>query len=50
MPNENVEKLIEMVKEKAYVPGGFTGLTEFKVVDLDDVLRIIQEFIQELED
>ena len=43
MSNENVEKLIEMIEEKAFVPGDYQGISEIKVVFLDDVLEIIKE-------
>lgn len=43
MSDENLEKLIEMVKEKAYVPADWVGVSELKVVRLDDVLEIIEQ-------
>lgn len=43
MSNENVEKLIEMIKEKAYIPRDWIGVSESKVVRLDDVLEIINQ-------
>lgn len=43
MSNENVEILIEMIKEKAYIPGDWTGVSESKVIRLDDVLEIINQ-------
>lgn len=43
MSEENVQKLIEMVKEKAYIPGDRIGVSDKKVVRLDDVLEIIEE-------
>lgn len=43
MSEENVQKLIEMVKEKAYIPNVRIGVGIKEVVQLDDVLEIIEE-------
>ena len=43
MSEENVEKLIEMIKQEAYVPGDWAGVSEIKVVHLEKVLDLIEE-------
>ena len=43
MSEENVEKLIAMIKEEAYVPGEWQGVSEIKVVHLENVLGLIEQ-------
>lgn len=43
MTEENVEKLIAMIKEEAYVPGDWAGVSEIKVVHLENVLGLIEQ-------
>ena len=43
MSEENVEKLIAMLKEEAYVPGDWAGVSEIKVVNLENVLGLIEQ-------
>lgn len=43
MSEENIEKLIAMIKQEAYVPGEWRGISEIKVVNLENVLRIINQ-------
>ena len=43
MTEENVNRLIEAIKEKAYVPGDWVGVSDVKTVRLDDVLDLIEE-------
>ena len=43
MTEENVDKLIEAIKEKAYVPSDWVGVSDIKTVRLDDVLDLIAE-------
>lgn len=44
MTEENVKDLIEAVKESAYVPGDWFGVSDMKVVRLEDVLTLIDRF------
>ena len=41
MSEENVEKLVAMLKEEAYIPRDWAGVSELKVVNLDNVLSLI---------
>lgn len=43
MSEENVEKLIAMLKEEAYVPREWDGVSEIKVVHLQNVLGLIEQ-------
>lgn len=43
MSEENVEKLIAMIKQDAYVPSDWKGVSEIKVVHLENVLEIIEQ-------
>lgn len=43
MSEENVEKLIAMIKEEAYVPRDWEGVSEIKVVHLENVLGLIEQ-------
>lgn len=43
MTEENVDKLIAMLKEEAYVPGNWKGISEIKVVHLENVLCLIEQ-------
>ena len=43
MSEENVEKLIAMIKEEAYVPNDWIGVSELKVVRLENVLDLIEQ-------
>lgn len=42
MTEENVEKLIAMLKEEAYIPSDRLGVSEIKVVHLENVLGLIE--------
>lgn len=42
MSEENVEKLIAMIKQEAHVPGDWQGVSETKVVHLENVLSLIE--------
>ena len=44
MSEENVEKLIAMIKQEAYVPSVWQGVSEIKVVHLENVLNLIEQF------
>ena len=44
MTEELVKELIEKIKEKAYVPSDWRGVTERKVVRLNDVINILNEY------
>lgn len=46
MTEENVEKLIAMIKQEAYVPGDWRGISEVKVVNLENILGIIEQLRQ----
>jgi hypothetical protein len=41
MSEKNVEKLIKMLKEAAYIPGDWQGVSDRKIVDLDTALKYI---------
>ena len=41
MNEKNVEKLIEMLKEAAYIPNDRIGVSDRKVVDLNTALKFI---------
>lgn len=43
MSEENVFKLIAMIKEEAYIPREWEGVSETKVVNLENVLGIIEQ-------
>lgn len=43
MTEENVNKLIEAIKEKAYVPNDWVGVSNIKTVRLEDVLNLIEQ-------
>ena len=43
MSEENVEKLIAMLKEEAYVPSDYWGVSDTKVVNLENVLGLIEQ-------
>lgn len=42
MTEENVEKLKAMIKEEAYIPREWEGVSEIKVVHLENVLGLIE--------
>lgn len=43
MSEENVGKLIAMIKEEAYTPNEWIGVSKNKVVNLDAVLLLIEQ-------
>ena len=43
MTEENVNKLIEEIKKKSYIPSDWVGVSDIKTVRLDDVLNLIEE-------
>lgn len=44
MTEEKVNELIEAIKEKAYVPSDWVGVSEIKSVRLEDVLNLIEQY------
>lgn len=44
MTEEIIKDLIEKIEEKAYVPSDWVGVTERKVVRLNDVINILKEY------
>lgn len=43
MSDENIFKLIAMLKKEAYVPDEWKGVSEIKVVNLENVIRLIEQ-------
>lgn len=43
---EKLKLILNMIENKAYIPGNWYGVSESKVVNLDDVKRIIKEFMK----
>jgi len=43
MTEENVNQLIEAIKEKAYIPNDWVGVSDIQSVRLNDVLDLIEE-------
>ena len=43
MTEENVKKLIAMLKEEAYIPRDWEGVSTIKVVHLENVLGLIEQ-------
>ena len=43
MSDENVFKLIAMIKEEAYVPDEWKGVSEIKVINLENVIGLIEQ-------
>ena len=44
MTEELIRELIEKIEEKAYVPSDWVGVSEIKVVGLNDVINILNEY------
>ena len=44
MTEELIKELIEKIEEKAYVPNDWYGLSDSKVVELDDVVSVLNEY------
>lgn len=42
---ETLKTILKLIENKAYVPGNWCGVSESKVAKLEDVKRIIKEFI-----
>lgn len=40
---ETLKIILKLIEDKAYIPGNWYGVSESKVVNLDDVKRIIKE-------
>lgn len=47
MDEKYVEKLIVMLKEAAYIPGDWVGVSDLKVVNLDKAISLIQKLRNE---
>ena len=43
---EILKMILQLIEEKAYIPGNWYGVSESKVVNLDDVKRIIKEYMK----
>ena len=43
MSEENVDKLIEAIKKKSYIPSDWYGVSDVASVSLSDVLDLIAE-------
>lgn len=43
MSDENVFKLIAILKEEAYIPNEWEGISEIKVVNLENVIGLIEQ-------
>lgn len=42
---ETLKIILELIEDKAYIPGNWYGVSESKVINLGDVKCIIKEYI-----
>ena len=47
MNEKNVDKLVQLIKEEAYIPREYEGVSELKVVNLNKVLSLINKLRDE---
>lgn len=44
MTEKIIRELTEKIEEKAYIPVDWVGVSEIKVVKLDDIINILNEY------